>query len=99
MHASLVRRLSRAAAALALAAAGVIGGCYEEHAPSPQQQPAPGPATVEQPPTGGPATGGPAPGGGGGGGSALGGARRAAHNTVDSLEEKQKELEKALEDN
>ncbi|MHC4767724.1 MAG: hypothetical protein ACYTEI_03305 [Planctomycetota bacterium] len=93
MHAHSVRRLSRAAAALALVAAGVMGGCYEEHAPSPQQQPAPGPATVEQPPTGGPETG-----GGGGGGSALGGARRAAHNTVDSLEEKQKELEKALED-
>ena len=95
MHANPVRRLSRAAAPLALAAAGVIGGCYEEHAPSPQQQPAPGPATVEQPPP----TGGPATGGGGGGGSALGGARRAAHNTVDSLEEKQRELEKALEDN
>jgi hypothetical protein len=79
---------------LALAAAGVIGGCYEEHAPSAQQQPSPQPATVEQPQPGGPA-----PGGGGQGGSALGGARRAAHNTVDSLEQKQQELDKALEDN
>ncbi len=92
MRASPVGRLARNLAA-AFLAAGVIGGCYEEHAPSPQQQPSPQPATVEQPPPTGPATG------GGGGGSALGGARRAAHNTVDSLEEKQKELEKALEDN
>ncbi|MHC5006257.1 MAG: hypothetical protein ACYTGF_02745 [Planctomycetota bacterium] len=94
MRASRAARLARNLAA-AFLAAGVIGGCYEEHAPSPQQQPAPGPATVEQPPP----TGGPATGSGGGGGSALGGARRSAHNTVDSLEEKQKELEKALEDN
>jgi hypothetical protein len=93
MRASPVGRLARNLAA-AFLAAGVIGGCYEEHAPSPQQQPAPQPATAEQPPTGGPATG-----GGGGGGSALGGATRAAHNTVESLEEKQRELEKALEDN
>jgi len=88
MRAPPMGRLVRNLAA-AFLAAGVIGGCYEEHAPSAQQQPAPQPAT----------TGGPAPGGGGGGGSALGGARRAAHNTVDSLEEKQRELEKALEDN
>ena len=90
MRASAKGRLARNLAA-AFLAAGVIGGCYEESAPSPQQQPSSQPATVEQPPSGGPATS--------GGGSALGGAKRAAHNTVDSLEEKQKELEKALEDN
>jgi hypothetical protein len=71
-----------------------MGGCYEEHAATPEPQPVPEPAPVEQPASGrGSATEVASPPG-----SALGGARRAAQNTVDDIEQRQRELEKSLED-
>lgn len=66
------------------------GGCYEEHAPPPQE------TTAQQPPPPGP-----------GAGTGLtdtprpshAAAKRSAQNTVDKVEQRQRELEKMLEDN
>ncbi len=79
--------LSRGLILVALLAA--IGGCYEEE-PAPRAAAAPAPAASQPaPPTGG----GPASGG-----NAYGGAKRAAQNTVDKVQERQQEVEKAAND-
>jgi hypothetical protein len=80
--------------AVALVLATAPAGCYEEHQPPPPTQAPSPPAPVDQPPAGGRASG-----AGGQPGSALGGARQAGHNTVDRIQERQDELEKALEEN
>ncbi len=79
--------LSRSLILVALFAA--IGGCYEEE-PAPRAAAAPAPAASQ-----------PAPAAGGGqasGGNAYGGAKRAAQNTVDKVQERQQEVEKAAKD-
>ena len=64
----------------------VAGGCYEE-------QPPPAQAGQAQAQPAGP-TGGSQPSGG----NAYGGAKRAAQRTVDKVQQRQQEVEKAVED-
>ncbi len=73
---------------LGAVASMLTGGCYEEH--TPPQTAAPPPPPPAQPPPGGPAYGTAQPG--------LSGATNAAQNTVDRVNQRQLELEKALED-
>ncbi len=61
-------------------------GCYEEI--SADDQPSP-PPTVQQ---------GPTYGVGGASGSALGGAKRAAQNTVDKVQQRQRDIQKQIQD-
>jgi hypothetical protein len=94
MGSTMLRRLLRPTSLAILLAAGVAGGCYEETTPAPQSQSAAPPAPPEQPaPSGAPTGVDEQPG------SAYAGAVGAAHNTVDRIEQRQQELEKALEDN
>lgn len=76
--------LSRGLVLVALLAA--CGGCYEEE-PAPKAAAAPNPAATQpaRPAGGGQATG----------GNAYGGAKRAAQNTVDKVQERAAEVEKA----
>lgn len=94
MGSTLLRRLFRPTALVVLLATGIAGGCYEETTPAPQSQSAAPPAPPEQPAPSGAQTGmdgQPSP--------SYSGAVGAAHNTVDRIEQRQQELEKALEDN
>ncbi len=79
--------LSRGLVLVALLAA--FGGCYEEE-PAPRAAAAP--AAVETQPAR------PAGGGQPSGGNAYGGAKRSAQNTVDKVQERQQEVEKAAND-
>jgi hypothetical protein len=76
--------LSRGLVLVALLAA--CSGCYEE-------EPAPKAAAAPNPPATQPAR--PAGGGQATGGNAYGGAKRAAQNTVDKVQERAAEVEKA----
>ncbi len=85
-------RTSPMALWLIVVASAAAGGCYEELDPPAQdtaaarEQPAPAPASAAgQRPEDTPRPG-------------RAGATEAAHNTVDAIEERQQELEKAMED-